>query len=203
MKNRNKIIALGAMMATLLLIFLLIRNDINPSEGSSQNQSSSSEESVSYSSSDDESDTSSSSEEDDESESSEESESNSTTSDDSDKDPDSYKTGITYDQIARTPDDYTSKKVQYTGKVIQVIEDDDTVQIRLAVDGNSDNIILINIDNSLLNGSRVLENDLVTASGISKGTISYKSTLGRKITVPSMEAKIINDQGKAKNDYGN
>lgn len=52
MKNKNKIIALGAMMATLLLIFLLIRNDINPSEGSSQSQSSSSEESVSYSSTD-------------------------------------------------------------------------------------------------------------------------------------------------------
>ncbi|MFH0349413.1 hypothetical protein [Leuconostoc citreum] len=83
------------------------------------------------------------------------------------------------------------------------MEDDDAVQIRLAVDGNSDNIILVNIDNSLLNGSRVLEDDLVTASGISKGTVSYKSTLGGKITVPSMEAKIISDQGKASDDYGN
>jgi len=59
-KNKNKIIALGAMMATLLLIFLLIRNDINPSEESSQSQSSSSEESVSYSSTDSSSDDSSS-----------------------------------------------------------------------------------------------------------------------------------------------
>ncbi|WP_240740982.1 hypothetical protein [Leuconostoc citreum] len=113
-----------------------------------------------------------------------------------------YQTGITYDQIARNPNDYKDKQMQFTGKVIQVIEDDGAVQIRLAVEGNSDNIILVNIDNSLLNGSRVLEDDLVTASGISKGTVSYKSTLGEKITVPSMEAKIINDQGKASDDYG-
>lgn len=119
-----------------------------------------------------------------------------------DSNPDSYKTGITYDQIARSPNDYKGKQMQFTGKVIQVIEDDGAVQIRLAVEGNSDNIILVNIDNSLLNGSRVLEDDLVTASGISKGTVSYESTLGGKITVPSMEAKIINDQGKASDDYG-
>ncbi|MFH0349412.1 hypothetical protein ACG92U_04345 [Leuconostoc citreum] len=79
---------------------------------SSQNESSpkTAKKSDSFvSSSNDESDNSSSSDED-ASESNDESESSSSTSDDSDKDPASYKTGITYDQIARTPDDYTSKK---------------------------------------------------------------------------------------------
>lgn len=33
-----------------------------------------------------------------------------------------YETGITYDQLARTPDDFKGKKVKFTGKVVQVIE---------------------------------------------------------------------------------
>lgn len=119
-----------------------------------------------------------------------------------DKDPNSYKTGITYEQVARTPDDYEGKKVQFTGKVIQVIEDPSETQIRLAVDGNSDNIILVGFDPDILNGSRVLEDDLVTVSGTSVGTASYKSTMSGKITIPAMAAKIINDQGKASDDYG-
>ncbi|EEJ42695.1 hypothetical protein [Leuconostoc mesenteroides] len=119
-----------------------------------------------------------------------------------DKDPNSYKTGITYDQVARTPDDYEGKKMQFTGRVIQVIEDKSETQIRLAVDGNSDNIILVGFDPDILNGSRILEDDLVTVSGTSVGTVSYKSTMGGKITIPAMAAKIINDQGKASDDYG-
>ncbi|MBZ5958180.1 hypothetical protein KIJ03_02030 [Leuconostoc gelidum subsp. gasicomitatum] len=119
------------------------------------------------------------------------------------KDPNSYKTDITYEQIARTPDSYEDKKIQFTGKVLQTMEnDDDSVQIRLAVDGNYDNILLVNIDKSLLNNSRILEDDLITVSGISKGTVSYKSTSGSRITIPSMDSKVINDQGKASDDYG-
>lgn len=113
-----------------------------------------------------------------------------------------YQTGITYDQIARNPNDYKDKKMQFTGKVMQVIEDDDQTEIRLAVDGNSDNIILVDYDNDILNGSRVLEDDVVTVSGKSVGTVSYKSTMGGKITIPGMSATILTDQGKASDDYG-
>lgn len=118
------------------------------------------------------------------------------------KDPNSYNTGITYDQIARSPEDYKGKKMQFTGRVIQVMEDDDETEIRLAVDGNSDNIILVGFNPDILSGSRVLEDDLVTISGESVGTISYKSTMAGKITVPAIAANIINDQGKASDDYG-
>lgn len=118
------------------------------------------------------------------------------------KDPNSYNTGITYDQIARSPEDYKGKKMQFTGRVIQVMEDDDETEIRLAVDGNSDNIILVGFNPDILSGSRVLEDDLVTISGESVGTISYKSTMAGKIIVPAIAANIINDQGKASDDYG-
>ncbi|MDT3394571.1 MAG: hypothetical protein LIR10_08370 [Bacillota bacterium] len=117
-------------------------------------------------------------------------------------DPESYKTGITYDQIARTPDDHKGQKIYFTGKAIQVLDDDGETQIRLAVDGNYDNVLLVTISNSKLNNSRVLEDDLVNVAGISSGIVKYKSTMGSKISIPSMTAKILQDQGKAPEDYG-
>lgn len=115
--------------------------------------------------------------------------------------PDSYNTGITYDQIARTPDQFKKQKMSFTGRVIQVTEDGDA-ELRIAVDGNYDNVIYVFVDKKLINKSRILEDDLVTVSGKSKGTLSYESTGNGKITVPAMDAKIINDQGKASDDYG-
>lgn len=118
------------------------------------------------------------------------------------KNPDSYKSGITYDQVARNPDDYLGKKINFTGRVLQVMESGSKVQLRLGVDGNYDNVILVEANTSALNGGRVLEDDLVTAAGYSAGIMSYKSTIGGKISIPSMDAKIISDQGAASDDYG-
>ena len=53
-----------------------------------------------------------------------------------------YETGITYEQLARTPDDYKGDKIKFTGKVIQVIEGSEEIKIRLAVNSNYDTIIL-------------------------------------------------------------
>lgn len=117
-------------------------------------------------------------------------------------DPATYQTGITYDQVARTPDEYDMKKVQFTGRVLQVMEDKTETQIRLGVDGSYDNVILVSIDKSDLNGSRILEDDLVTVSGVSSNTVSYESTLGGNITIPSMIGLIVDDQGPASDDYG-
>lgn len=120
----------------------------------------------------------------------------------SEQEPTQYKTGITFDQIARTPDDYEGRKIEFTGKVLQVMEDDDYTEIRLSVDGDYDNVILVDVDSDIMNGSRILEDDLVTVYGVSDGKTTYESTSGTNITIPAMTAKIINDQGKASDDYG-
>lgn len=96
-----------------------------------------------------------------------------------------YDTGITYNQLARTPDDYKGSKVKFKGKVIQVMEGDGEVQIRLAVGGNYDNIIYGVYDSSLVS-SRVLEDDYITVMGLSAGLLTYESTMGGNITIPSM-----------------
>lgn len=96
-----------------------------------------------------------------------------------------YETGITYNQLARTPEDFKNKKVKFSGKVVQVIEGDGTVQIRLAVNNDYDTILLGEYSTSIVS-SRVLEDDHITIYGTSVGTISYKSTMGGTITIPGV-----------------
>ncbi|MGL5479416.1 MAG: hypothetical protein ACRDCB_10295 [Clostridium sp.] len=96
-----------------------------------------------------------------------------------------YNTGITYDNLARTPDKYKDKKVKFTGKVIQVMEGDGYTQMRLAVNSDYDKIILIEIDSGSTD-SRILEDDVITIMGTSNGLISYDSTMGGKITIPAV-----------------
>lgn len=96
-----------------------------------------------------------------------------------------YETGISYDNIARNPDEYEGKKVKFTGEVIQLIENDDTIQIRFAIDKDYDQIIFCEYSPSIVD-SRILEDDVITIYGVSAGTISYESTLGAKITIPAV-----------------
>lgn len=96
-----------------------------------------------------------------------------------------YETGITYEQLARSPDDYLLQKVKFSGKVLQVMydDDDDSVQIRLAVNSDYDQVLLCLIDNSSLK-TRLLEDDIITIYGYSGGDISYEAVLGNEITIP-------------------
>jgi len=95
-----------------------------------------------------------------------------------------YETGITYDQLARTPDDYMGKKIKFTGKVIQVLEGADSTEIRIAVNSNYDTILYGAYSSSIVS-SRVLEDDVITIYGTSAGLLSYESTMGGTITIPS------------------
>lgn len=94
-----------------------------------------------------------------------------------------YDTGITYDQLARTPDEYIGKKIKFTGTVLQVLEGDEEVQIRLAVNDDYDTILYCGYSPDIVS-SRVLENDTITIYGLSSGLVSYESTMGGTITIP-------------------
>lgn len=96
-----------------------------------------------------------------------------------------YDTGITYDQLARTPDDYLTEKVKFRGTVVQVMEGDGITQIRLAVNDDYDQIIYGEFDASVID-SRVLEDDIITIRGLSSGLITYESTMGGSISIPGV-----------------
>jgi len=101
------------------------------------------------------------------------------------KEKQGYNTGITYDQLARTPDDYIFEKVKFHGKVIQVMEGDGITQVRFAVNDNYDTIIFGEIDSSLLE-SRILEDDVITIMAVSSGLVTYDSTMGGQISIPGV-----------------
>lgn len=77
------------------------------------------------------------------------------------------------------------EKLTEEGRVIQVIEGDGEVQIRLAVNGDYDNIMYCAYNSSIVT-SRVLEDDYITVMGKSSDLITYTSTMGGEITIPSM-----------------
>lgn len=106
-----------------------------------------------------------------------------------------YETGITYEQLARTPDDYEGKKVKFSGKVVQAIEGDESIQIRLAVDSDYDSILLCQYDKSIVQ-SRILEDDIITIYGTSVGLITYESTMGGNITIPGVSIEKIDQQNQ-------
>lgn len=97
----------------------------------------------------------------------------------------SYDSGITYEQLTRTPKDYMYHMVKFSGKVVQVMEDDKETHIRLAVNGDSNNIILGSY-HSNISKVRILENDNVTIEGFSIGIESYTSTAGKQINIPGV-----------------
>lgn len=90
---------------------------------------------------------------------------------------------VAYDKLARTPDDYEYEKIKASGEVIQVIEGDGETQLRVAVGGDYDTVLLVYYDSSIVD-TRVLEDDNVTLYGISQGLYTYESTMGGDITVP-------------------
>lgn len=102
-----------------------------------------------------------------------------------------YDTGITYDELARTPDDYVGNKINFYGRVVQVMEGDSFTALRFAADDNYDSIIYCEVPKDLVTNNRILEDDYVTLSGISYGLYTYKSTLGGDITIPAITVDII------------
>ena len=92
---------------------------------------------------------------------------------------------IDYDKLARTPDDYEGDKIKITGEVIQVMEGDGETDLRIALDEDWDDVILVYYSSDIVD-SRVLEEDNVTAYGVSEGLYTYESTGSGEITIPIM-----------------
>lgn len=89
------------------------------------------------------------------------------------------------------------KKVRITGKVLQNMKNDSSYYLRVAIDDNYDKVVMIEVS-SYIYKDVIAENDNVTFYGLAKGLTSYKSTLGREITLPLMVAQhyVVNSYGK-------
>lgn len=103
-----------------------------------------------------------------------------------------YTEDITYDTLARYPDKNIDKPVKFDGKVIQMIGaiDSNYTAIRMAVDDDYNHVLLVVYANDVIDG-KLLENDRITIYGGYVGQYSYTSTLNKPITIPQVEAVMI------------
>lgn len=97
---------------------------------------------------------------------------------------------IPYNELARNPDAYKGKKIEISGRVLQVSEGSSENQLRVATSGNYDNVVMVGYNPKLVS-SRVLEDDRVTVYGTYVGIYSYTSVMGATISVPGVSAKSI------------
>ena len=104
---------------------------------------------------------------------------------------DNARTDVTYDNLMRTPDDYLGQVVQLSGTVLQTINGDGVVQQRVALYDDYDQIVLIEYSKDLPE-VRLLDDDYITFTGVSLGTIEYETVLGATLEIPSILVDRIN-----------
>ena len=100
--------------------------------------------------------------------------------------PEQYKEqciSISYDDLARNPDDYKYDYVYLSGEVIQVQENEGEVIFLIDVEQGDTAIAFYTYKEG---ESRVLEGDQITIYGIYEGLYTYTSVLGVEITVPNI-----------------
>lgn len=111
-----------------------------------------------------------------------------------DEDGNTLITKKTFEDFSRRPGAHTDESIHFDGNVLQVIEGNGFSEYRIAVDGDADNVIYVFLDDSSKT-TRVLEYDDVTVYGRFDGTVTYESTTGVSITIPSCHATRIDVEG--------
>lgn len=102
-----------------------------------------------------------------------------------------YETGITFEDISRSPDKYKGKKVKFTGRVVQLVSEGTYIgSLRMSTSGNYDDVILISYNPSKLD-VRILEDDNITVCGKFSEMYTYETVLGSSRTVPLIYVDII------------
>lgn len=100
-----------------------------------------------------------------------------------------------YRTLARNPDQYAGKAAVFTGKVVQVIEGDDEVALRVNVTKGKydiwENTIYVNYTRESNTEDRILEDDIITIYGKLDGLKTYEATSGASISIPQIIATTI------------
>lgn len=96
---------------------------------------------------------------------------------------------VSYADIARDSQGLKGQDFTFTGEVIQVSGSTYRMNVTLDEYGIYSDTIVFNYDTG--DGDRILENDIVTIWGTSKGLLTYTSIFGEEITVPEIDAKYV------------
>lgn len=102
----------------------------------------------------------------------------------------------TYQQIARNPEKFKGTNVKLTGKVMQALYGDDSVDLRVNITKQGTYYIsytdTVYVTYDIEEGEdKILEDDIITIYGTSLGDYTYTSTMGAPITLPLIDGKYI------------
>lgn len=104
---------------------------------------------------------------------------------------------ISSDDLARDTEKYVGKRVVLTGEVIQVLEKDNNVTMRVNVTKKGtpeftywEDTVLVEYTRPS-NESRILEEDIIQFWGTVEGRITYEAIFGQEVTLPEIGAKYI------------
>lgn len=97
-------------------------------------------------------------------------------------------------EISRRPNDYKEEHAFFTGEVIQVLESENSIDLRVNItklDYYWDDTIYVYYTKKSKDEDRILEDDIIKIYGQLKGLHTYESVLGGEITLPLLKAEII------------
>lgn len=91
---------------------------------------------------------------------------------------------LAYKDISRNPSQHEGDLVKFSGKILQVMEDDGIAAFRIATKGNYDDVVycLYFLPEDY---SRFLEEDRVNIWAVCTGVYTYTTVRGNELTIPS------------------
>ena len=95
-------------------------------------------------------------------------------------------TVVPFDDLARNTEQHEGKLVALSGTVVQVMEDGDTADLRVNVDGDYGQTVYIEYPG--YNKQRVLDGDTVKMVAQVTGRLTYEAVMGNKVTIPALTA---------------
>lgn len=108
-----------------------------------------------------------------------------------------YKTGITYDNIIKYPDDFIDQKLAFKGTVGSITKNSEVNQIILYIDSNYKDKIYCQYDPSIVSTS-ISKGDKIIIYGISNGLVNIENenniwylNIENEIKIPSITALLI------------
>jgi len=96
---------------------------------------------------------------------------------------------VSYDELMRNSENYIGEIVYYRGQIVQVMEvskDVYVLRVNIIEKPNLGKTIWVNYE-----GKRMLEDDIIDLWGKFKGLKNYESIFGEQITIPEIDAIVI------------
>ena len=107
-------------------------------------------------------------------------------------------TPVTYEDLARYPEQHRDQVIQITGRVVQVVYDGPGVMLRIDLPSGppgASSAVLVNYHTISAAEPRILEGDLVRILGSSAGLTSYESIFHQTIQAPQINARFVDRLG--------